>query len=151
MGKEENEVQNAVMKYVNGINGICQLRIDFPPVKDSIAFRINSKGIRGRKSTLPLGFPDILSMITIDGRAVPFFIEIKAPDKKCTNKDQLLFITNMEQRGAWATWTNSIEMLKEYIRGKISSMFAKDAAPEEQTMYTTFLARQRLIESYTEN
>ena len=147
MGKEENVVQNKLMKYIN-LKGV---QADFPMIKESVAFRINSKGIKGRKSTLPHGFPDILSILTIKGKAIPFFIEVKAPSKKCTNKEQLDFIKDMESRGAWAQWSNSLEMTKEYIRSQLLNIFAKGAKKDDQSTDTISLARQNLIASYTEN
>ena len=147
MGLEENIVQNQIMKYLNQ----CGVNADFPIVKRSIAFRINSKGIKGRKSTLPLGFPDIMAMITIQGKAIPFFIEVKAPNKKCTNKDQLQFITDMESRGAWATWANDLEVVKNFVRTKILSIFANDATKEEQSTDTIFSLRQKQTENFTKN
>ena len=144
MGVEENVVQNKIMKYLNqgGLGG------DFPIVKQSIAFRVNSKGIKGRKSTLPLGFPDITAILTIQGKATPFFVEVKAPTKKCTNKDQLQFITDMESRGAWALWTNDLQMIKDYVKEKVLSIFANDASSNAPSKDTISLARPSSTGSY---
>jgi len=139
MGEEENAVQAKIMKYMN----LAGVNADFPIVKQSIAFRINSKGIKGRKSTLPAGFPDILSIISLHGKAIPMFIEVKAPNKKCTNNLQLAFIKDMEQRGCFACWANNLQMVKDYIRQKILNIYANDVKKEEQSTGITNSVKQK--------
>lgn len=130
MGLEENKVQKKVMDYFNKPYSMIyksQACADYPYIKNSKAFRINSKGIKGRKSTLPEGFPDVLAVLTIKGVAIPFFIEIKAPGRKCNNEQQLQFIKTMDSMGALSVWVNSLEMMKEYIRSQAENILAKFA------------------------
>ena len=146
MGAEENKVQKEIMDYFNKPYSMIyksQACADFPYIKNSKAFRINSKGIRGRKSTLPLGFSDVLVIITVSGGiALPLFIEVKAPGKKCTNKDQLDFIKDMNSMGCFAVWVNNIDDLKDGLRKWIFDLFVRAAEKKEQPKSITSLAKQ---------
>ena len=125
MSIEENAVQRDVLDYFN--KGIaCKENISLTACR---AYRINNYGMKGKKSTLPCGFSDILVIMSIKGFATVLFIEVKAPKKECRNIDQLAFIEGMKALGAGALWVNSLDMLRGYLSKHIKK-FASHAIKE---------------------
>ena len=108
MGIEENEVQSRIIKYINS----SEIKRDFPEIEFSCCHRVNNKGIRGRKSTLECGFPDLVGSITLGGIAICLFVEVKARRKDCKNPEQLKFLAEKQQMGAIAFWCNSLADFK---------------------------------------
>jgi len=118
MGVEENKVQKEIMDFVN--EGGLQKK--YPPVNFAVLYRIPNKGIKGRKSTLPDGYPDLQGGVTIKGISVTSYVEIKAEGKVCKNTDQLEFLMSERANGAIAFWCNSLDMFLEKIEPFIISL-----------------------------
>lgn len=103
MGHKENLVQRQILDYVNART--C-----------SKLFRINSKGIRGlRKSTLPLGFSDLVGYAWVGCTLHPLYVEVKAAGEKCTDKNQLDFLQDRRDDGCKAFWCDSLEMFRRKL------------------------------------
>ena len=116
MAREENIVQNRIIKYFN----TKEVLFDFPHVKYAHVYRINNKGLnKSRKTLLPKGFPDLCGEITIGGIAVKLYIELKAPGKQCTNAEQLDFLEHKRSKGCIAFWCNCLTDCKNKLREQI--------------------------------
>jgi len=117
MGHSENQPQKQVMDYVK--NSLW--KVDFPEIVLFKLFRVNSVGIRGRRSTLPPGFPDLCGHLRLKHYqvAISAYIEIKNPSETCKNKDQLLFLSDAKHNGCVSFWCNSLEDFKDKLRDSI--------------------------------
>ena len=110
MGREENKVQKAGLEYINSNGYLADRNM---PIRGGKLFRVNSKGIRGRKSTLPDGFSDLAGYVIIKRfLTIPVYAEAKAPEEECKNPDQLKFIRERREDGAIAFWFNSLNDFK---------------------------------------
>jgi hypothetical protein len=112
MGTMENFVQRQIMNYVN-----MRLYLsDTNQIETAYLFRVNNKGIKGRRSTLPKGYPDLAGYIKFRGHdfAIPIYIEVKAHKFK-PNKEQLDFLRKAKANGCIAFWADSLPVFKNHI------------------------------------
>jgi hypothetical protein len=120
MGQEENLPQKQIMDYAKNQH----YKIDLLDVAKLKLYRVNSIGIRGRRSTLPPGFSDLCGRIRIKGfeLAIPIYVEVKKPDEKCSNKEQISFLKEAQDDGCIAFWTNSLLDFKLKLKDALSDI-----------------------------